>query len=385
MDELDKTITKIVSKKINTPKEYHEAIQNTFNTKENKFKYNWIRTISATCAGVILFAGIAFAGYKTYEQKVWKEPRSYDELKEKPAIISEEEKKEAISEETIRKNAKIVLEKLGYPNKEVKKVELMRSYAINEDYKETYYWTVTENDFGDEKKGGAKGIYLAFNSKNGEFEYATNNVFDDIKDKLEKIDKQKAINIAKQTLKSLGADIEPYEMSSCVKIDKEEWSVTFTKMYNNIYNRYDEIFISFGVINGKHVVDTVSVDPIGEFDNNEFIITKEEAIAIAKKKELEFTNEKITEEITARKDIRMINAYIYCLENNIESRLDVRTAHNIRNVWVVKIKHKEDVPVNEEMTLSEVEKERRYYSKQYYIDATTGEIIGGDPGGFDVE
>ncbi len=385
MDELDKTITKIVSKKINTPKEYHEAIQNTFNTKENKFKHNWIRTISATCAGVILFAGIAFAGYKTYEQKVWKEPRSYDELKEKPAIISEEEKKEAISEETIRKNAKIVLEKLGYPNKEVKKVELMRSYAINEDYKETYYWTVTENDFGDEKKGGAKGIYLAFNSKNGKFEYATNNVFDDIKDKLEKIDKQKAINIAKQTLKSLGADIDPYEIRHCIKIDKEEWGVTFTKSYNNIYNMYEEISISFGVINGKCVVDTVSVEPIGEFDNNEFIITKEEAIAIAKKKELEFTNEEITEEITAKKNIRMINGYIYCLENNVENQRDVLTAHNIRNVWVVKIKHKEDVPNNEELTLPMTEIERKYYSKNYYIDATTGEIIGGTPGCLDEE
>ena len=106
MDELDKTITNIVSKKINTPSEYHNAIQNTFNSKQNKIKHNLLRTITTTCAGVIIFAGIAFAGYKTYEQKVWKEPRPYDELKEKPAIISEEEKKEAISEETIRKNAK---------------------------------------------------------------------------------------------------------------------------------------------------------------------------------------------------------------------------------------------------------------------------------------
>ena len=39
------------------------------------------------------------------------------------------------------------------------------------------------------------------------------------------INKQKAINIAKQTLKSLGADIDPYEIRHCIKIDKEEWGV----------------------------------------------------------------------------------------------------------------------------------------------------------------
>ena len=119
------------------------------------------------------------------------------------------------------------------------------------------------------------------------------------------------------------------------------------------------------------------------FENNEYVISEEEAINIAKAKEEEFSGEPIIN-ITAKKSIEKMNQFVYCLENNIEEQTSVRTENRIRNVWVVKIEHEKE-PKNKDNTLSNIESVKRYMSKKYYIDATTGEIIGGDQAKFNLD
>lgn len=45
-----------------------------------------------------------------------------------------------------------------------------------------------------------------------------------------------------------------------------------------------------------------------------------------------------------------------------------------RNVWVVDVKHNKETKPKD----AEIETVKKLYNKKYYIDATTGEIIGGE-------
>lgn len=374
MEEFEKNIINIVNKKISTPPEYRETIKKTLDLEQNKFKYSFLKTAMTIGLSIIMTTGIVIAGYNAYE-KIWKEPRQYDELKEKPSIISQEEKQSAVSEKSIRKDAQMILEKLGYPDKEIRKVELFRSYDDNTNI---YYCASTEDKYDSSELKRNIGIYIDFNGDTGKFQYFINNDFSEIKNKLESLGKDDAKKLAKKTLNSIGYTPEQYEIKTCTNIEGNEWQIVFSRIYNGIYNRFDELQISFGIIEDKVVVESVYGLQDNNFDNNEFVLTEQEAIEIAKKKELEFSNEEIIE-ITANKSIEKMNSYIYCFENNIENQFSVKTENKIRNVWVVKIKHNDD---NADYTLPELERQKRYMSKKYYIDATTGEIIGGEQAQF---
>ena len=68
-------------------------------------------------------------------------------------------------------------------------------------------------------------------------------------------------------------------------------------------------------------------------------------------------------------------AYIYCLENNITNENgEIKTGDITRNVWVVDVKHNKEAKPKD----AEIETVKKLYNKKYYIDATTGEIIGGE-------
>lgn len=374
MDDFEKIITSIVSKKINTPMEYQEAIKTAFNQKKDKFKFGFIKTFATTCAGIIVTTGIVYAGYTTYE-KIWKEPREYNIEKEKPAIISEEEKKEVISEETINKKARTILDKLGYPDKKIKKIELQRSYADNVN---SYYDVRTEEEYYNEIKN--IGISIHFNAETGDFQYFFNNDFEYNESKLENISIDTAKQMAKTLLEDLNFPSNTYEIKMCEEIKTNKWRIDFSRSYNGIYNRYDEFMIVFGVINNEIIVEGINGLVDNSFENNPFVITEEEAINIAKAKEEMFSNESIIN-ITAKKSIEKMNAYVYRLEKNIEDINSIKTEDKIRNVWVIKIEHERD-PKNPDETLSEIEYYKKYDSKKYFIDATTGEIIGGEQARF---
>lgn len=69
-----------------------------------------------------------------------------------------------------------------------------------------------------------------------------------------------------------------------------------------------------------------------------------------------------------------MNTYIYKLENDVNFYNNDENSHIInliddneaRNVWIVKIRHPENTAINEKSV-----------NKEYYVDATTEEIIGG--------
>lgn len=374
MDELDKTITKIVSKKINTPKEYHEAIQNTFNTKQNEVKHNWIKTVSATCAGVILFAGIAFAGYKTYEQKVWKEPEIYTNEKAYEKSLNTEIKAK-ISKEDAKNEAITFLNNLGYKNVNISKIELKKSYNGIDN---SYYMIKTQNDY-------EKGLMVLVNSDNGKTTY-----FEDLELKYKSINedtisKEEAKKYAFKIYDSLDINKDNYELESvdyerAIFRNKERgiWGASFIKK-GEIYNKYNKISFSFIVSDKKIFLDTVSTNIYGNDIDNPVIIDKEMAINIAENKEKEFTSVEITK-INAELAVERMNTFVYQLENdmyndNSDNQIYLKIDTKFRKVWKVVLEHNKK---NEENIYSSYNKfMKENYDKEYYIDATTGEIIGG--------
>ena len=65
----------------------------------------------------------------------------------------------------------------------------------------------------------------------------------------------------------------------------------------------------------------------------------------------------------------------YCLENNITNENgEIKTGDITRNVWVVDVKHNKEAKPKD----AEIETVKKLYNKKYYIDAATGEIIGGE-------
>lgn len=378
MDKYEKIISDIVNKEIKTPSSYQKIIQTTISDKNITTNNNFIKVLATSCIGIILTSSIVFAGYTIYE-KIWKEPIKYDINQEKPAVISEEEKENLISEDEIKLKGTKFLKDLGYDDKEIKKIDLNRSYSNESN---SYYALYTENEYNQMNSNKNIGININFNAETGNFEYFINNDFDEIISNLEKISKEMAIDIAKNTLNNIGYSTNDYEIKSCNNINGNEWNIYFSRSYNGIYNRYDEFQITFGVINNHIVVRSINGLVNDKFENNEFIISEEEAKNIAQSKEKNFSNQPIIR-ITAERSIEKMNTFIYCLENNIEDPFSIKSDDRIRNVWIIKIEH-EKTPQNTDETLSDMEYVKRYMSKKYFIDATTGEIIGGEQAKFNL-
>lgn len=378
MDKYDKMINDIVNKRIKMPSNYQKAIQTAISNK-NITNNKLIKVLATSCISIILTSGFVFAGYTIYE-KIWKTPVKYDVIQEKPAIISDKEKETLISEEEIKIKGKKVLENFGYTDKEIKKIDLNRSYSSESN---SYYALYTESEYNIQNSNKNIGININFNAETGKFEYFINNDFDLLSSNIEKISKEKAIDIAKITLDNVGYSTKDYEIKSCTNPKENEWNISFSRNYNGIYNKYDKFQINFGVINNHIIVKSVTGLVNDTFENNDFTISEEEAKNIAQNKENEFTNQPIIK-ITTEKGIEKMNAFIYCLENNIENQFSVKTEDRIRNVWIVKIEHEGDSPTTDK-TLSNIEYFKRYMSKKYFIDATTGEIIGGEQAQFNLK
>ena len=118
------------------------------------------------------------------------------------------------------------------------------------------------------------------------------------------------------------------------------------------------------------------------FQNNEIKISEDDAKSISIEKEKQLSQLEIID-IASELEIRKMNTYIFKLENNIDdANIDesneettiYKTENITRNVWIVRIKHNKPENINFSTSLEY----NKQMDKKYYIDATTGEIIGGE-------
>ena len=383
MDEIDKYIKKIVTKKIEEPPSFEKAIREALYSEKfykRMRKRKIIKTISTACATIVLTSGVAVGGFIAYE-KVWKEPKqyTYEELKNTIAQseVPEEEKANLISEDDAKNKALEIVNNLGYENQEIAKIELNQN---KEEYIEkTYYKIETQNNEN-------QNLNIRINAETGELESLEDNNLLANKSNTDEISKDKAIEIANSIYEDIGVDTNEYELNYCREEEviyngeiKEVWSTKINKKYAGIVNPYEGLIIDFISNSNKIEISSINNNQDEEYENNPEVITKDEAIEIARNKEKGFTSNEIIE-ITVEKGIRKMNKYIYNLENNIiETNTEENSNDNssiysntvkARKVWIVSIYHKEN-------KMDNVEEYLKSKDKAYFIDATTGEIIGG--------
>ena len=147
------------------------------------------------------------------------------------------------------------------------------------------------------------------------------------------------------------------------------WYATFYKKYGELLNSYERISVNFvPTINGLYQL----VVERGKFENNEIKISKEEAIKIAESKDKEIEPNREIENISVEERIEKMNAEVYLRQTDkekyenepviIEDGYYV-TDDRVRRIWMVNLEYKKETGKIDSYT--------------YFVDTTTGEIIGG--------
>ena len=372
MYDYEKRIEDILSRPITVSKQFENAIDTAFikkGKKANSFFNNFsLKFATAALCFILTFSTVVFAAYIIYEN-IWKDPERTSRKQREESVlapIDEEELKDVISEDDAKRIATTIVENLGYENKTVSEVKLNRSYENNEDM---FYNIV----FGD--------VTVKLDAKSGVVDYIEDVNTRKLTSDNDVIDEKKAIEIANEIYKSVGiGNIENYKIISAkeksIDDDKgssEYWEVIYglEEGINTADNRF---LITYKIINESIYLDLLKYERLDGFINNPIVITKDEAIKIAVDKEKEFSSLEISN-ISAEIDMEKMNTFIYALENYIENDTGSLNVNNTeRNVWIVYIEHKKD---NKPRNI-DVLTVREEFDKRYYIDATTGEIIGGE-------
>ena len=162
---------------------------------------------------------------------------------------------------------------------------------------------------------------------------------------------------------------------------------SYYETINGLQNKYSCINIFFSVIDDNVVIERISnLDDNYEYQNNEIVITKENAIEIAKAADRKISILDITK-IDAELAIERVNSFVYAQEKTLgkedEYKYEIidgyNTAYNayfnekiLRTIWKVKI----DYEFRNENKRNDNER----FGRIYYIYSTTGEVIGGSWG-----
>lgn len=378
-DEIDKYIEKTVTQKIEVPESFEKAMREALYSErfyKRLRKRKMIRAISTACATVILTSGVAVGGFIAYE-KIWKEPKqyTYEEFKNTIANsdVPDEDKESLISEEEAKRNALEIVNNLGYVGEEIESIELNKNNQ--EDLEEIFYLLETnnkENQLLKIKIDAETGNLITLEDANA------------LQKSIEaqQITEEQAKNISMEICNDIKYEKDDVEMNSCEENVLKEgneitlWNTTYMKKYNGVVNPYEKLVIRFWVEDDMTKISSIYTENTGKYENNPTVITEDEAIEIAKNKEKELTNNDINN-IEVNRGIRKANKVIYELENGKENTNLLDTNENIyqqeimtRNVWIIEVYHKENLNIIVENYLLGSD-------KQYYIDVTTGEILGG--------
>lgn len=359
-------------------------------------------------------------------EKVWIEPQkfeSYQEYrdyyenlnKEKwPEVnreITEEDKNKMITSNEAKEKIEKILANLGLEEK-------ITSLEAHKRYIDTAFLNYTANI--------GKFITLDIDAENGKF---LNFIDDIIVTKQLKEDtltfdeaKKKAVEIY-ESLDFLEGKYDIYSIvemqhaygagaldKSGIQYESNQWNATFYENSNpNGLNQYQQLLINFFVSNGKTYItlvrelDKKKVDIVlekSEFQNNPVKITEEKAVEIAKKMDKKISGKDV-EAVRTTLVNNEVNEYVWLQErSNGEDNGYVRhqskdggghtynqyyyPQKTIRNTYEVKIDYSGEIILDESKEYSGDDSNGNI-GRIYYVDCTTGEIIGGrNYGNFDV-
>lgn len=373
MDQLDKKLYNDLNIEIEIPDELDTVIKKGLNRK--KKHVSLLRKVASFFIITFITSGIVFAGSVVYEKNIWKEPQKVVVGSAEHTDNQNESKQNIMSEDEARKKANEILEKFEYKDENIKEIELQNHI---DDYDSSWHITTEQNTC----------IFIDA-SGDGSFSISNGNIYKDIEHY--RTTKEEAVNTAREIAQKYGYDIKDYgyvRVQSNLNSDKESYmyNVTFCKEYDGIRNPYESILISF--IPQINVVKSFMFSN-KKFENNPVEITKEKAEEIALNEDNKLsTKYKMYEIEKVETELRIVsmNGEAYLRTNDYEQlheqtsgnypdekRVFYRTESRIRMAWLVRIIY--DIPDDVNKFDGSYNMNDEKFS--YFIDATTGEVIGG--------
>ena len=370
MDEIEEKLYHDLNLETNIPSKCEVIIKEGLNKK--KKHYSLIKILTTACASLLITAGMVYAS-TTIIEKIWKQPEKvvgfYSE--ENTNEITEEEKASAMSEQEAIEKAKELLKKFGHEGEKI----ILAEFEKNDNNLVWYIKTDNETSIRFDAKSGNKLNVFFYSTLNGNIDgYRTT--------------EEKAEKTARDFCKKNGYDLSEYsciEISSNMESEEESyiWYVDFYKEYDGFVNRYEQISIAFvPKINELYYFIVYE----GEYENNKVEISEEQAKQIVLNEEEKIDTVYEIKNVTTNLDIVKMNgdAYFrvtdykqYRKQQNVGSSnseyVEYYTDGIIRKAWVVTIEY--DMPRFGEVNDNSYNPFDRRYA--YYVDATTGEIIGG--------
>lgn len=339
---------------------------NFYNTKFTISKFMPLKMVATFILTIGVTIGIGYASVITY-QKIWKEPQEYKinikrgdgyYILEKTQEEIDEELKSCISKEQAMEKAQEVLKKFNI-DEEAKIANILIDSTGAEKTWRVYAGFASISI--DAETGAFKSLGIPTTGR----------------DITKRSTKEEALQVANDILNKYQEDAENYEIVKLNNnMESEEdayiWYATFEKKYGELYNHYESINI--GWIPGTNEIYQYVIEN-KEYENNPEEITKDEAIQIAEQKDKEIEPNAKIKEIKADIRIEKMNSDAYVREkykdkyydqkiiSDDEEKIYYVTEDRVRKVWVVTLEY------------DNVYNQILYYT--YYIDATTGEIIGG--------
>lgn len=334
----------------------------------NKSKNGILKMVATFILAIGITTGLVYGGSVVYD-KIWKEPESY----KMNMNLSEEEKAKCISEEEAEKIGNSYLNKIGLSDETIQNLGLTKEFFSDENV-----WVMGSQKASltiDAEKGILKSVQIPTWEYKIPYNYG--------------ITREEARKVAKELLEKYrpeddNGDYELVKLTRNMETDEASyiWYAIFRKKYGDLFNENEEINIGWvPTINGLYSLNFKR----NIYENNEEKISKEDAIKIATEKDKQIEKSKTIKETKAEIRIKKMNENVYLRENfkeeyekgtlNLEKTGEntyqfkedavfYKTEERVRKVWCVVVKYDMD---------------ETYVSAAYtyFVDATTGEIIGG--------
>ena len=341
--------------------------------KMNKPKRNLSKMVATFVLALGVTSGLVYAT-STVIDKIWKEPEKYVIDQE----ITEEEKNKCITEEKAEEIGNTYLKQIGFNNEIITSLNLTKTFIENDNIWRMHSKKVSITIDG--ISGEIKDVQIPTWEYKIPYNYGITRI-EARKVATELLEKYKPQNeTGEYQLVKLTRNMETDEASYI-------WYADFYKKYDNLLNPHESVHIGWiPTINGLYSLSFENCN----YENNEENITKEQAIEIATQKDKQIEKEKAIKETKAEIKIEQMNENVYLRENfkedfekkgilmNYEKSEDnkyklkddavgYKTEERVRKVWVVVIKY-------------DVAESTRVKEFSYFIDCTTGEIIGGSVG-----
>ena len=282
-------------------------------------------------------------------------------------LLGEDISKVITKEEAIE-SAKEEIKRFGLTleNDQINKIQLVK----NPNFEEIEYDMTTSDGLRiivDAVSGNFKSFYLEPNISLSELEKCNGT-------------REEILNVAQEKMREYGFGDE-YKLSYVSYNDGNDeeksyyWYITYSKEYNGVFCPTERV--SMTIIPKINFVYALNLYD-ESFENNEILISEEQAINIAKEKDDIVNTEKyIVKNIYSELSIKRMNPEVYLKENNLENGMEsviledgteysyysYRMNGRVRMVYLVEISY-ENRPLG--------------LTRKYYVDATTGEVVGGE-------